>query len=191
MAKKKRPEKEKDRPKPKKKRSGKGSGALTVVIAAVITIVAGLIILSFFGGRKPWEKPSREISLFIIDEEGESLVAKKTRIPEGSMESEVRAAINAVIKEGDGTVPEATKVLRVDIKRPLASIDLSKEVSEDHPGGSTGEILTIYSIVNTVAFNFPEIGEVQILIQGKKEQTLKGHIDISQPLKPDMKIVRK
>ncbi|MBI2413352.1 MAG: GerMN domain-containing protein [Deltaproteobacteria bacterium] len=191
MAKKKRPEKEKDRPKPKKKRSGKGSGALTVAIAAVITIVAGLIILSFFGGRKPWEKPSREISLFIIDEEGEHLAAKKTRIPEGSMESEVRAAITAVIKEGDGTVPEATKVLRVDIKRPLASIDFSKEVSEDHPGGSTGEILTIYSIVNTVALNFPEIEEVQILIQGRKEETLKGHIDISQPLKPDMKVVRK
>ncbi len=191
MAKKKRPEKEKNKPRPKKKRSGKGSGALTVAIAAVVTIIAGLIILSFFGGRKPWERPSREISLFIVDEEGERLAAKKARIPKGSMESEVREAVKAVIKEGDGTVPEATRVLRVDIKHPLVSIDLSKEVSEDHPGGSTGEILTIYSIVNTVALNFPEIEEVQLLIQGRKEETLKGHIDISQPLKPDMKVIRK
>ncbi len=45
--------------------------------------------------------------------------------------------------------------------------------------------------MNTVALNIPEIEEVQLLIQGRKEETLKGHIDISQPLKPDMKVIRK
>ncbi|MBI4949543.1 MAG: GerMN domain-containing protein [Deltaproteobacteria bacterium] len=190
MAKKKRPEKGKDRPKPKKKRTGKGSGALTVAIAAVITIVAGLVLISVYSGRAPWERPTKEILVYIADDEGERLAPKKTLIPDGSVESEVREALRTAIRDGEGTIPESTRVLRVNIKQRSASVDLSKEVSEDHPGGSTGEILTVYSIVNTVALNFPEIEEVQILIEGKKAETLKGHIDISQPLKPDRKIIR-
>lgn len=190
MAKKKRTEKVKDRPKPKKKRSGKGSGALTVAIAAVITIVAGLILISVYGGRAPWERPAKEVIVYIADDEGERLAPKKTLIPDGSVESEVREAVKTAIRDGEGTIPESTRVLRVNIKQRSASIDLSKEVSDDHPGGSTGEILTVYSIVNTIALNFPEIEEVQILIEGRKAETLKGHIDISQPLKPDRKIIR-
>jgi len=66
----------------------------------------------------------------------------------------------------------------------IAYIDLSSELRDDHPGGSTGELLTVYSLVLTLT-SFPEINKVQILIDGDSSETLVGHIDISTPLERD------
>jgi hypothetical protein len=71
----------------------------------------------------------------------------------------------------------------------IASVNFSKELSLNHPGGSAAELNTVYSIVNTLTFNFPVINQVQILIDGKKMKTLKGHIDISSPLKGERDFV--
>ena len=60
----------------------------------------------------------------------------------------------------------------------------------NHEGGSSGELQTIYSIVNTLALSFPEIKEVQILVAGNREETIAGHIDITTPLGPDRKIIK-
>jgi hypothetical protein len=49
---------------------------------------------------------------------------------------------------------------------------------------------TIYSIVNTVALNFPEIEAVQILVDGGKRDTLAGHIRIDFPLVPNKNIIK-
>lgn len=41
-----------------------------------------------------------------------------------------------------------------------------------------------YSIVNTLAFNFPEIKQVQILVEGEETPTLAGRLDLRRLLKP-------
>lgn len=66
----------------------------------------------------------------------------------------------------------------------ICYIDLSSEIKLNHKGGTQAEFLTIYSIVNTVCYNFPQIKGVKILIDGKEEETLAGHIDISEILLP-------
>ncbi len=58
----------------------------------------------------------------------------------------------------------------------------------NHPGGSNAEIMTIYSIVDSICKSFPEIRMVQFLIEGKVVDTLKGHIDVSLPLEPSWKL---
>lgn len=68
--------------------------------------------------------------------------------------------------------------------------DFSKDISESHPGGSQSEYLTIYSIVNSLILNIPEIEQVKLLIEGQEEVTLAGHIDIRLPLKANMLLVR-
>ena len=57
--------------------------------------------------------------------------------------------------------------------------------SSNHPGGSTAELQTIYSVVNTLTLNFPGIKKVQLLIDGSVHDTLAGHIVISIPLGPE------
>ena len=63
----------------------------------------------------------------------------------------------------------------------IAYLDLSEEVRKNHPGGTSGEIMTIYSLVNTVIDNFHTIKGVKLLIMGKEIETLKGHIDTRYP----------
>jgi spore germination protein GerM len=76
------------------------------------------------------------------------------------------------------TIPEGTRLLSVKIKGTTAYVNFSGALADNHPGGSSGELQTIYSIVNTVALNFPEIEAVQILVDGGKRDTLAGHIRI-------------
>ncbi|MBI5643185.1 MAG: GerMN domain-containing protein [Deltaproteobacteria bacterium] len=176
---------------PKKKKSSGISGALTVFIIASLTVIIGIVILSRFGDRlfKP-EKPSKEVSLFISDESGTYLKARTDKIEKGTLEEEITETVASLIKSGAGTVPAGTRVLGVKVDGAVATVDLSKEVIKNHPGGSTGELLTIYSIVDTITLNFQEIKEVQLLVEGSKEETLKGHIDMEFPLGPDKKIIK-
>jgi len=71
-----------------------------------------------------------------------------------------------------------------------AYADFSPAIREKHPGGCKSEIITIYSIVNSLILNIPEIDTVKILIDGRESMTLAGHIDLRFPLKADMLLVR-
>lgn len=79
------------------------------------------------------------------------------------------------------TVPSQTKIKDIRIREGICYVDLSKDFVEQHQGGTTGEWLTIESIVNSLT-EINEIKKVQFLIEGEKQQDYKGHIDISKPL---------
>ncbi len=104
-----------------------------------------------------------------------------------------KEAVNALIEgptapDLSKTIPEGTKVLNVSRNNDKIQIDFSKEIIENHWGGSTGERITVYSIVNTLA-QFDEVGEVKFLIDGEEVDTLVGHMDLSRPLKPSQQII--
>jgi len=69
-------------------------------------------------------------------------------------------------------------------------VDLSEAVREKHPGGCNSELLTIYSIVNSLILNLPEIEKVKILINGNEAKTLAGHCDLELPLQANMLLIR-
>jgi spore germination protein GerM len=85
------------------------------------------------------------------------------------------------------TLPPATKVLEVFVtKRGIAYVDLSKEVREGQPGGSEAELITVYSVVDSLTASFPAVKKVQILVDDHPAPTLAGHVDLTRPLGPDM-----
>jgi len=51
----------------------------------------------------------------------------------------------------------------------------------DHPGGSAGELITVYSVVNTLT-ELPGVKEVRWLIDGQAVESLAGHLDLSRPV---------
>ena len=172
----------------------KGKKSFSILLIAAITVVAGIIVLAWLAGRPP-VKQTREINVYFSDEDGLYLKAEKHSIEKGELPTEARAALEALINGPSSaslgkTLPKGTKLVALDIKGSTAVVDLSPEVIKNHEGGSSGELQTIYSIVDTLSLNFPEIKEVQILVGGKKEETIAGHIDISQPLGPDKKIIK-
>lgn len=173
----------------------KGKKSLTaILVIAAVTLIAGIIVLSWLAG-KPTQKESREINVYYSDEDGLYLKAEKHSIEKGELPTEARAALEYLVSGPSNaalgkTLPKGTKLVALKIEGATAVVDLSPEVIQNHEGGSSGELQTIYSIVDTLCLNFPEIKEVQILVGGKKEETIAGHIDISQPLGPDRKIIK-
>ena len=65
-------------------------------------------------------------------------------------------------------------------------VDLSGEVTTEHSGGSLDELLTVYALVNALTTNVAEVSAVQILVDGREVDTLAGHIDLRQPLSPNL-----
>jgi spore germination protein GerM len=88
------------------------------------------------------------------------------------------------------TLPAGTRVLEVFVQaRGVAYVDLSSEASSGMPGGSRAELLTVYSVVNTVVTNFPAVSRVRIVVDDRPVESLGGHVDVSRPLPPDMTLV--
>ena len=192
-------------PKPqraRKKWGNAGSAILTVIIIALLTVVVGIYLLARYGEKLPFslipqkisKTETKTINLYFSDEEGLVLKIEKRELSKGVLTKEIEEGINVLINGPLGkltpTIPDGTKLLGVKIKDGVVFLNFSKEISEKHPGGSSAEIQTVYSIVNTVTLNFPDIKKAQILIEGKKTKTLAGHIDISFPLGPDKGFIK-
>jgi spore germination protein GerM len=92
--------------------------------------------------------------------------------------------LNGPVGEFDESLPEGTVVNSVRIDGDLAGIDLNHAFVDELPSGSSGEMLAVYSIVNTVAVNFPQITKVKLTVEGEQSPVLK-HLDLSEPLTPD------
>ena len=75
-------------------------------------------------------------------------------------------------------------------ERGDAFVDLSREISSAHPGGSMTELLTVQAIVSAVTANLPAVQRVQLLVDGKEVDTIAGHIDVRGPLTADTSLVK-
>jgi spore germination protein GerM len=83
-----------------------------------------------------------------------------------------------------------TRVLEVFVTaRGVAYVDLSKEIAENQVGGSESELLSVYSVVNSITANFPAVRRVQLLVDDHPTATLAGHVDLSRPLTADMTLL--
>ena len=50
--------------------------------------------------------------------------------------------------------------------------------------------MTVYTIVNAVLTNLPNLQEVQILIGGQEADTLAGHVDLRRPLRKNESLIQ-
>jgi len=85
-------------------------------------------------------------------------------------------------------LPEGTRVLGVRQAGSVVHVNFSRELVQAHPGGSAGELVTIYGIVNTLA-GAPGVERVQIWVEGALVETVAGHVSTLEPLAPDYTLV--
>jgi spore germination protein GerM len=92
--------------------------------------------------------------------------------------------LNGPVGELEETVPEGTAVTAARIEGNQATIEFNSSFSGAMLSGSSAEMLAVYSIVDTVAVNFPQIAKVKINVDGNTGVIL-SHLDLSDPLVPD------
>ena len=177
------------------------------IIVVLILIGAGLFALIHFrqeilNGLKPHVekrvplKEKKEITLYFSDEEEAYLIGEKRRIVKsGDVEVEARETVRELVRGPKGklipTLPAKTKLLTFQLdEKGLAKANFNKALSQDHPGGTSAEMMTVYSIVNSLTLNFPQVKRVQILIEGKEIETIKGHLSLKRPISSNPNLVK-
>jgi spore germination protein GerM len=84
-------------------------------------------------------------------------------------------------------LPPEVKLGSVELSADgTAFVDLRWPGREDPPeSGSTEEIQRVYSLVDSLALNVPQVNRVVLLWNGTQRITFSGHLDTSRPLLPD------
>jgi len=190
----------------KKKRKVSTARWTLLGLSLIVVLVLAAVLFRGEGGEKiktadvspPAESPSepapsrptKTIDLFFPSEEDSFLHPESRDILAGSsVGEEAEQAVQELIRgSGKGYIsplPPETKLRQLFItKEGIAYVDLSREVMEKHPSGSSAELATVYCIVNTLAYNFKPIKKVFILVEGSEKETLGGHLNLSEPFVP-------
>jgi germination protein M len=173
----------------------------------LVLILALILTLSLSGCTSaPWQKntadqdpavdpkPNQEtvkINLYFGDRQAmyltkeERTVTKSASLPELMINELIKGPQN---QDSVATIPRETKLLSLEISGGVAYVNFSKEVKTNHWGGSAGETMTIFSVVNTLT-QLPEIKKVQFLLEGEKQEAIWGHYYTLEPVEPDLNLL--
>lgn len=146
--------------------------------------------------EEPEEQKQREITLFFQSPFGEELMPEERFIFEtDSTSDQIRQVVRELIRgpatELLPTIPRGTELREVYLATSgTAYIDFSQAFVDEHPGGSAAEIETVFSLANTLAFNFTQVQRIRILVEGEERPTLREHLDLSRSFVADMSLVK-
>jgi hypothetical protein len=181
--------------------------ALWVVAVCALAVIAAALLrelLSGSGGFRygdAWLETEKgdltfDTTLLFGSTDGQGLAREKRKvIRRETLMDQIKEVADELINGPHGvlvrTIPPGTNVNSAYLLPDgTLVLDFSPELQTLHTGGTTGEILTVYSIVNTMTMNFREVERVQILIDGDEIDTLAGHLDLEQPFTRDARWIK-
>ena len=164
----------------------------------LVLLFAALLLRYFLAAPAPppADPPPvlRSVTLYFAAADGLGLVAESRQLADCRLEEEcLRTTIEALISGPAGQLapilpPQAT-LRGTSVVGSELQLDFSRALIDGHPGGSLAELLTVYGLADTVAVNFPHLRQLRILVEGGALETLKGHVDLRQPLLPDFSLI--
>jgi flagellar basal body-associated protein FliL len=181
------------------KNKKKKKGARILILSLIISCVLGFLVFFFLTlfdsvyppvtgkGGKEKSREKQQVTLYFSDTNERFLFPEKRYVPqdkarEGQATELIKALVDGSKTGLVNTFPPKTDIISVKIESDqTARINFGQNLVANHPGGSASEMATIYSLTNTLITNIPEIKKVKILIEGKEQESLKGHVDIRNP----------
>ena len=191
----------------RKKKSRKKNRFWKIFLSVLLLGISGTLLFLFrqnlFDSTKPWlekrgiVREKKGVLLYFSDREGQYLIGEKREIQQrDDVEEEAEEIVNELIKGPKGklipTLPPKTKLLDIEVEEGhVAKVNFDETLTKDHPGGSSAEMMTLYSVVNSLTLNLPQIKSVQILIDGQVLETIAGHLSLKKPISPKPDLIRK
>ena len=134
------------------------------------------------------------VKLYFSDLKSENLIAEAREItvsPKETMEMRIikellKGPVNPNLMK---TIPGETKILSVETKEGVCFVNLSQEFKSRHTGGSAGEMMTVYSIVNSLT-ELENVDKVQFLVEGQKLEVF-IHMIFNEPFVRDPELIQK
>jgi Sporulation and spore germination len=141
--------------------------------------------------------PKIKATLYFASEDGLHLVPTEREVPlaEGTV-AQARSILEAQLSAEAqapfvSTIPKGATLRGIFVsERNEVFVDLDPAIRTAHPGGTLQELMTVYTIVNALLTNLPDLQDVQILIGGQEADTLAGHVDLRRPLRKNEVIVQ-
>jgi cell division protein YceG involved in septum cleavage len=175
-----------------------------VVILGGIFIVLVIFFLILFNALFPpvdsdsLKRKEKQIAIIYFSNKQERFLIPEKRyvVKQESPEKQAKEIVQALLegsKEGlVNTFPEGVTVKDVKMDSSgTAYVNFSKNLTQLHPGGSTAEMASIYSLTNTLAENVAGVKQVKILIEGSEISSIKGHISTKKAFQPDYELIVK
>lgn len=174
--------------------------ALLLIGIVLLALLLGGLFLRKYAGREPVspqqpvttvpQEGVRPVILFFASPDGSGLVRESREIDPCSGVAECAEAvidelINGPLGDFSPTLPETATYRSVNMSGDTLTVDFGRELQDGIQSGSSAEMAAVYSVVDSLAINFPEIKQVRFLIEGAPVGTLKGHLDLREPLVPD------
>ena len=161
--------------------------AWIVVIAALVAaaVLAGRTFRPALPGRGPTPGPARtDVQVFFVRTEpggrAQTLAAVHRRVADGPVNARAASALRALL---DGPtraersrgltseIPSGTTLRGITRSGGLATVDLGVAFAQG--GGSSSILARVWQVVYT-ATQFPDVSSVQLLIGGRRVDTLGG-----------------
>jgi spore germination protein GerM len=123
-----------------------------------------------------------QVTLYVLARSGRELATETQQVRlEGSLQQQAKEVVRMLLRRS-AAIPRGVELRELFItSQGVAYVDLSQEVVSNHPGGSSAEELTVFSLTHTLVANFPAIKNAKILVEGREIQTIAGHLDLSIP----------
>ena len=146
--------------------------------------------------QAPGEAAEIKTVVLFFPAEEDSLLHREEREIRASLSviEEVKQVVEELLKGSRNghlsPFPQETSLREIYLTQEgIAYVDFSREIQDNHLHGSTAEMATIFSIVNSLTYNFKPIKKVFILVEGAEKETLGGHISLAQPFLPKYDLV--
>jgi hypothetical protein len=178
----------------KKTRKKRRLFMLSAIVLVCVVFLAIFFITLFdylyppaAGKKAAQQRDKREVTLFFSDANERFLVPEKRFVPKekdpAAQAEEIVKALLAGSKTGlVNTFPDKAELSGVRLEgADTFLVDFRESLVVNHPGGSTAEMATVYSLTNTLTTNIPAVKKVKILIGGKERESLKGHVGLRRP----------
>ena len=144
------------------------------------------------------EQKEPVVIVLFFPSEHDGLLHREEReiIPESSLAHQAKRIILELLSGSRlgflSPIPPETRLRELYITNDgVAYVDFSRELMDKHLSGSSAEMTTIFSIVNSLSYNLKPVQKVFILVDGGEKKTLGGHIDLTNPFEPIYDIVAK
>jgi hypothetical protein len=175
--------------------------AAVIVVSGIYYLLAGLkvfsprqkVLESLMASYQLYtpKDEKMQVSVFYGDPDAEGFKLSNVQIFQSEQQiNQIKQALIALCQGPPkgclNLLPDGTTLREAYLDpNSVLYIDLSQEFTANAKGGTTGEYQAVYSVLNTVFYNFKWVKGIRILIKGEEKDTAAGHISIKDIMTPD------
>ena len=160
-----------------------------VVKHVIFALLLAAAVSALFVSRETHIQ-TNEIKTYFVDAEMMRLIPVSTSVPRTSAERTARYVLDALIEGHDDNpkirrlIPREKNCMTVKVKDKIAYVDLKSNMFASRVNGRDLEILTVYSIVNSLT-NIDGIVNVRFTVDGEVKKDFMGYVDMRETFIPD------